>query len=86
MAIHMMLASMLLQAADGPGSSMDPAIAVSWPDLALAGALVLLAVGISAWQRLGLARGFLIGGIRAVVQLYPSNAAAEPLPLLAHRR
>jgi putative ABC transport system permease protein len=42
---------------------------VSWFDLGLASALVLVAVAISAWQRLGLARGFLIGGVRAVVQL-----------------
>ena len=44
-------------------------IPVSWADLALASALVFLAVGISLWQRLGLARGFLIGAVRAVVQL-----------------
>ncbi len=44
-------------------------IDVSWADLALAAALVLVAVGISHWQRLGLARGFLVGAVRAVVQL-----------------
>ena len=47
----------------------DPALALSWTDLALASALVLVAMGISAWQRLGLARGFAIGAVRAVVQL-----------------
>ncbi len=44
-------------------------IDISWPDLALAGALVLVAVALAQWQRLGLARGFLIGAVRAVVQL-----------------
>jgi putative ABC transport system permease protein len=44
-------------------------IDLSWVDLALASALVLVAIGLSQWQRLGLARGFVIGGIRAVVQL-----------------
>lgn len=44
-------------------------LAVSWLDLALAAALVLVAMGISAWQRLGLARGFAVGAVRSVVQL-----------------
>ncbi|MEP7347276.1 MAG: iron export ABC transporter permease subunit FetB [Gemmatimonadaceae bacterium] len=47
----------------------DPVLALSWSDLALASALVLVAMAISAWQRLGLARGFAIGAVRAVVQL-----------------
>jgi len=55
---------MLMQPA--PSGSM---MAVSWLDLALALALVLVAMGISTWQRLGLARGFAIGAVRAVVQL-----------------
>lgn len=42
---------------------------LSWLDLAFAFALVLVAMGISAWQRLGLARGYAIGSVRAVVQL-----------------
>lgn len=42
---------------------------VSWLHLGLSGALVLVAAGIARWQRLGLARGFLIGGVRAFVQL-----------------
>jgi putative ABC transport system permease protein len=44
-------------------------INLSWIDLALASALVFVAVALSQWQRLGLARGFLIGALRAVVQL-----------------
>jgi putative ABC transport system permease protein len=43
---------------------------VSLPGLAIASALVLVAVAISMWQRLGLARGLLIGAIRALVQLF----------------
>src|SRR3954470_15438348 len=46
-----------------------PTLDVSWLHLALSGALVLVAAGIASWQRLGLARGFLIGGVRAFVQL-----------------
>ena len=63
-----------------PASSYGPLLAaavpqtrgtidVTWADLALAAALVLVAVGVSAWQRLGLARGFVVGAVRAVVQL-----------------
>ncbi|MFL5614092.1 MAG: ABC transporter permease [Gemmatimonadaceae bacterium] len=44
-------------------------IELSWIDLALASALVLVAIALSRWQRLGLTRGFLIGTVRAVVQL-----------------
>jgi putative ABC transport system permease protein len=44
-------------------------LALSWLDLALASALVLVAMAISAWQRLGLVRGFAIGAVRAVAQL-----------------
>ncbi len=48
----------------------DPTtIQLSWLDLALASALVLVAAGIAAWQRIGLARGFLWGAVRATVQL-----------------
>ena len=49
--------------------AIDPLIDISWPDLGLAGALVLVAIGLSWWQRLGLARGFAIGAIRATIQL-----------------
>jgi putative ABC transport system permease protein len=52
-----------------PQAGVDPVIALSWLDLALAFALVLVAMALSAWQRLGLARGFAIGAVRAVVQL-----------------
>jgi putative ABC transport system permease protein len=44
-------------------------IDVSWTDLGLAFALVLVAVALSRWQRLGLERGFLVGAVRALVQL-----------------
>jgi len=43
---------------------------VSLPGLASASALVLVAVAISLWQRLGLARGFVVGAVRALVQLF----------------
>ena len=42
---------------------------VTWPDLALAGALVLVAVGVARWEGLGLARRFAVGAVRATVQL-----------------
>lgn len=47
----------------------EPVIALSWADLARASALIIIAMAISAWQRLGLARGFAIGAVRAAVQL-----------------
>jgi putative ABC transport system permease protein len=56
----------MLFALQGAANSVP---ALSWLDLALAAGLVLVAMGISAWQRLGLARGFAIGAVRAVVQL-----------------
>jgi putative ABC transport system permease protein len=52
-----------------PAPESTSIIALSWIDLALASALVLVAMAISAWQRLGLVRGFAIGAVRAVVQL-----------------
>ena len=42
---------------------------VPWPALALAAALVLVAVGLARWERLGLARRFAVGAVRATVQL-----------------
>ncbi len=42
---------------------------VSWFDLAWAGGLMLIAVGISHWQKLGLAQRLVIGALRTVVQL-----------------
>lgn len=44
-------------------------IDVGWTDLALAFALILAAIGVSRWRRLGLERGFLVGSIRTIVQL-----------------
>lgn len=44
-------------------------IDLSWVDLTLASALVLVAIALSNWQRLGLVRGFVVGAVRAVVQL-----------------
>lgn len=52
------------------GASAAPGpIDVSWWDLALAAVLVLVAIAVARWQRLGLARGFAVGAVRAVVQL-----------------
>lgn len=51
------------------GASDAGTIDVSWLDLALAAPLILVAVALSRWQRLGLERGFVIGAVRAVVQL-----------------
>ncbi|MGI8468684.1 MAG: ABC transporter permease [Pyrinomonadaceae bacterium] len=47
----------------------SPITDVSWLDLSLAFGLILIAVGISRWQSLGLVRDFVIGAIRTVVQL-----------------
>jgi putative ABC transport system permease protein len=44
-------------------------IEVSWFDLGLAFGLILIALGISRWQGLGLAQRLLIGALRTVVQL-----------------
>ncbi|MEP7039752.1 MAG: iron export ABC transporter permease subunit FetB [Acidobacteriota bacterium] len=42
---------------------------VSWFDLSLALGLILIALGISRWQKLGLVKDFIIGAIRTIVQL-----------------
>jgi putative ABC transport system permease protein len=42
---------------------------IAWLDLLTAGALLLVAVAVSAWERLGLGRQIIWGGIRATVQL-----------------
>lgn len=42
---------------------------VSWLDLSLALGLVLIAVGISRWQKLGLVKDFVVGAVRTIVQL-----------------
>ena len=46
-----------------------PAIEVSWFDMTAAIGMILIAVGISSWRGLGLARSFIVGAIRTVVQL-----------------
>jgi putative ABC transport system permease protein len=52
----------------GAGASTPP-VDVSWLELGLAAGLVLVAMAVSSWQRLGLTRGFAVGAVRAVVQL-----------------
>jgi putative ABC transport system permease protein len=47
----------------------QPIIDVTWLDLTFAGGLILIAIGISRWQGLGLARDFAVGAIRTVLQL-----------------
>jgi putative ABC transport system permease protein len=60
------LADALLQASGAPtGADLQ----LTWLQLTFASALVLIAAAISAWQRIGLARGFLWGGVRAAIQL-----------------
>ena len=56
---------MIVAPASGAGSILE----LSWIDLALASALVLVAMAIAAWQRIGIVRGLAIGAVRAVVQL-----------------
>jgi len=63
-----MMATPLLQAAT-PTITGVGTIDVTWADLALTFALILVAIGLSRWQRLGLERGFLVGAVRALVQL-----------------
>lgn len=46
------------------------AVDVAWLDVALAAMLLLVAAGLSRWQRLGLESRYLVGGVRAVVQLF----------------
>ncbi len=47
----------------------EPAVDIGWVQLTLASALILVAIALSAWQRLGLARSLVIGAVRAVIQL-----------------
>ncbi len=51
------------------GEVAGPIADLSSLDLTLAGGLVLIAVGISRWQGLGLGRSLVVGAIRTVVQL-----------------
>ncbi len=62
------MATPLLQAATQTITGVGT-IDVTWADLALTFALILVAIGLSRWQRLGLERGFLVGAVRALVQL-----------------
>ncbi|GJG87003.1 iron export ABC transporter permease subunit FetB [Gemmatimonadetes bacterium T265] len=52
-----------------PAANGSGPVDVTWPSLALAAALVLVAVGVARWERLGLARRFAVGAVRATVQL-----------------
>ena len=63
-----MMVTPLLQAAT-PTITGVGTIDVTWTDLALTVALILVAIGLSRWQRLGLERGFFVGAVRALVQL-----------------
>lgn len=47
----------------------SPVADVSWLDLTLAAGLILIAVGISRWQNLGLVKDLIIGAVRSLVQL-----------------
>lgn len=49
--------------------SLEPPLNIGWPQLMIAAALVLVALGLSAWQRLGLGKSLAIGTLRAIVQL-----------------
>ena len=62
-----MLMSFVMQAA--ATSTSTGIINVSWTDLGLGFGLILMAIGVSRWRQLDLERGFVIGAIRAVVQL-----------------
>lgn len=44
-------------------------IAIAWLDLVAASVLILVAVALSAWQRLGLGNQIVLGAVRATVQL-----------------
>ncbi len=57
---------LLFQITEAAGAPVND---VSWFDLSLALGLILIAVGISRWQKLGLVKDFIIGAIRTIVQL-----------------
>jgi putative ABC transport system permease protein len=52
-----------------PEILQSPILGLSWLDLVAASGLVLLAVGIARWQRIGLAGSLIVGAVRSVVQL-----------------
>ena len=62
-----MLMSFVMQTA--ATSTPTGIIDVSWTDLGLGFGLILMAIGVSRWRQLDLERGFVVGAIRAVVQL-----------------
>lgn len=64
-----MIASILLVLQETAASGEMGIIDVSWIDLALSFALILVAIGVSRWRHLELDRGFLVGAIRTIVQL-----------------
>jgi putative ABC transport system permease protein len=47
----------------------QPILELTWLDLALAAGLILIAIGLARWQRIGMGRDIVIGSIRALVQL-----------------
>lgn len=47
----------------------SPIVAVSGVDLVLASGLVLIAIGVSRWQGLGMGQDFAVGAVRTVLQL-----------------
>lgn len=49
--------------------SGEPPVDIAWIDLVFAAAMVMVAVALSAWQRLGLGKSLVVGAIRASVQL-----------------
>jgi putative ABC transport system permease protein len=65
----MTTAASLVAAALAATSPSAAGVELTWLDLALSGLLVLLAAAIASWQRIGLARGFLWGAVRALLQL-----------------
>ena len=52
-----------------PGQFEGPITEVSWLDIGLATGLILIAAGLSAWQRVGLTRDVVVGAGRAFLQL-----------------
>ncbi len=64
-----MFLSVFLLFQESGAATNSPIADVSWLDVSLALGLVLIAVGISRWQKLGLVKDFITGAIRTVVQL-----------------
>ncbi len=59
----------MLPSPSAPDVLTQPIVDLGWFDLVLAAGLVLIGIGISRWQGLGLARDFVVGALRTVVQL-----------------